>query len=192
MNRGTIYDLIDAERERQRAKFGSASIGGDAINNDKRIAIMAEELGEVAKAADALALRGGSYADELRAELVQVAACAVGWLERFGAPEHTVATPAHEVHALRAELVQLRAQVADQRRYIESRQAIDAEARDAAGAQPHETTAQAARRLRDELEGIVSGLGAWKRGAYTFDAETMLARVMERAELAMRHWSGQG
>lgn len=81
--RASIYRLIDAERARQQAKFGNCSISGESINNDKRIAIMVEELGEVAKAADELALRGGSYAQALRDELVQVAACAVGWLELF-------------------------------------------------------------------------------------------------------------
>jgi hypothetical protein len=81
MSRAAIYTLIDAERERQRAKWaGSHEWGaGDCSSPDVapivRAAVLSEECGEVARAV--LDQDDGA----LRAELVQVAAVAVAWLE---------------------------------------------------------------------------------------------------------------
>ena len=82
MRKERIWDAVDAERARQDAKWGEQ-------NHDDFtwMAILAEEVGEVAKAA--LHHNGdepGVTASEatlshLREELVQVAAVAVAWLE---------------------------------------------------------------------------------------------------------------
>ena len=71
-----IYAAIDAERERQDQKHGDRSIASPQVGMETAYLILAEEVGEVARAL----LEEGSLTD-LHQELVQVAACAVGWLE---------------------------------------------------------------------------------------------------------------
>lgn len=71
-DRLTVFDLIHKERVRQDAKWGPKNrliIGDDS----ERHLILSEEVGEVAKAI----LEG----DDVEAELIQVAAVAVAWLE---------------------------------------------------------------------------------------------------------------
>jgi NTP pyrophosphatase (non-canonical NTP hydrolase) len=84
MNRDDIYGLIDEERARQNEKWGFAH----PVSNPVWVMVMAEELGEVARAAHdmkyAIPIKRGLYWEKLRAELVQVAACAVWWLEELG------------------------------------------------------------------------------------------------------------
>ena len=73
MNRGDVYRLIDLEREQQDAKWGPAST--DASDHYCMLAILTEEVGEVARALlerDMVHMFG---------EIVQVAAVAVKWLE---------------------------------------------------------------------------------------------------------------
>ena len=72
-----IYVAIDAERVRQDEKHGGRSIASPSVDMETAYLILAEEVGEIARNL----LDGGSLA-QLREELVQVAACAVGWLER--------------------------------------------------------------------------------------------------------------
>lgn len=81
MNRGDIYQEIDLERVRQREKWAglhdwgtgdASSIGVEPIT---KAAVLTEEVGEVARAV--LELDDA----QLKAELVQVAAVAVAWLE---------------------------------------------------------------------------------------------------------------
>lgn len=85
-DRGHIYQAIDDERTRQQRLFGDQSIAG-RLSQDTRLRILVEEVGEVAMAIDQLARgieTGGDVEplrQHLREELVQVAACAVGWLE---------------------------------------------------------------------------------------------------------------
>lgn len=76
MKRVDIYKLVDAERERQELKFPGRTIADVAPLTKLRILV--EEVGEVAEALD---LEDANTERELRDELVQVAACAVGWLE---------------------------------------------------------------------------------------------------------------
>lgn len=77
----TPYDEIRAERARQRAKWGAVHAwgSGDCSSPDVaepvKLAVLTEEVGEVARA-----MLDGRPA-ELRRELVQVAAVAVAWLE---------------------------------------------------------------------------------------------------------------
>jgi NTP pyrophosphatase (non-canonical NTP hydrolase) len=80
-----IYDQIDRERQRAHAKHGASSIEGRPPADSGRLAILVEEVGEVARN-----LNDRRHADTtvelldfdalLRAELVQVAAMAVGWI----------------------------------------------------------------------------------------------------------------
>ena len=81
MNRGAIYQQINAERARQQAKWGGPHDWGEGdcssphVEETTKLCVLSEEVGEVSRA-----LLDGNKAD-LRAELVQVAAVAVAWLE---------------------------------------------------------------------------------------------------------------
>lgn len=74
--RGRILADILQERERQRAKWG------DEIPRDNFLwtTILTEEVGEVARAAHDITFADATI-DNLREELIQVAAVAVRWLE---------------------------------------------------------------------------------------------------------------
>jgi len=79
--RSQIYALIDLERSRQFDKWGGPHAWGDgdcsspAVEDIVKVAVLSEESGEVARAVlDA-------DIDQLRTELIQVAAVAVAWLE---------------------------------------------------------------------------------------------------------------
>ena len=80
MTRDQIWAVIVAERERQAAKWGGDHAWGHGdcsstgVDDAVKAAVLAEECGEVARAA----LDG---AMDLSEELVQVAAVAVAWLE---------------------------------------------------------------------------------------------------------------
>lgn len=80
MTRQEIYAAIDAERERQAAKWncehdwGYGDCSSDNVSAPVKVAVLAEECGEVARAA----MDGTA---DLWDELVQVAAVAVAWLE---------------------------------------------------------------------------------------------------------------
>lgn len=82
MNRADVYILIDAERDRQRAlwdrehEWGHGDCSSPAVAPIVKVAVLAEECGEVARV-----VLDRARADQLRAELVQVAAVAVAWLE---------------------------------------------------------------------------------------------------------------
>jgi NTP pyrophosphatase (non-canonical NTP hydrolase) len=80
MTRDEIWRAIIAERARQAAKWGGEHDWGigdcssDLVNASVKAAVLAEECGEVARAA----LDGTT---DLKDELIQVAAVAVAWLE---------------------------------------------------------------------------------------------------------------
>lgn len=78
----TIYDDIDRERQRAHAKHGASSIEGRPSADPGRLAILVEEVGEVARNLNDRRHNGTTDADiaALRAELIQVAAMAVGWI----------------------------------------------------------------------------------------------------------------
>ena len=69
--RQQIYQLIDAERDRQDAKWG-------AQRQQSPLAILAEEVGEVVKA-----ILERQPIKEVFGEIVQVAAVTVCWMEAF-------------------------------------------------------------------------------------------------------------
>jgi hypothetical protein len=81
VNRADIYATIDEERARQASKWGGDHTWGvgdcssHAVPATVKAAVLTEECGEVARAV----LERDN--DQLRRELVQVAAVAVAWLE---------------------------------------------------------------------------------------------------------------
>ena len=81
MNRAAIFDAIDAERDRQADKWGAIHPWGvgdcssDGVSAIVKAAVLSEECGEAARAV----LEQDD--EQLRRELVQVAAVAVAWLE---------------------------------------------------------------------------------------------------------------
>ncbi len=81
MTRTDIYNAIDAERVRQAElwnkdhDWGWGDCSSAALPTPVKVAVLTEEVGEVARAA----LEHDT--DGLRIELVQVAAIAVAWLE---------------------------------------------------------------------------------------------------------------
>ena len=81
MIRPYIFRLIEDERDRQRIKWapmhpwGVGDCSSDQVLPITKAAVLTEECGEVARAV----LEQDT--DQLRAELVQVAAVAVAWLE---------------------------------------------------------------------------------------------------------------
>jgi hypothetical protein len=81
MKRSDVYELIDDERGRQQSKWdgphswGSGDCSSDEVPTIVKVMVLAEEIGEVSRAVLDRA------PDDLRTELVQVAAVAVAWLE---------------------------------------------------------------------------------------------------------------
>jgi hypothetical protein len=96
--RAAVFVHIDGERSRQEALKTSGKFawtlaersrkGGHAILDSEKLAVLAEEFGEVAKeVVDGTIADDSGYPtsqarqDRLRAELIQVAACCVAWIE---------------------------------------------------------------------------------------------------------------
>ena len=81
MIRSDIYAAIDVERARQFAKWdgphdwGHGDCSSPAVADIVKTAVLSEECGEVARAVL------DTDIDQLRTELIQVAAVAVAWLE---------------------------------------------------------------------------------------------------------------
>lgn len=82
MRRADIYAAIDDERDAQARKWdrphpwGHGDCSSPAVHYTVKVAVLAEEVGEVARA-----VLDVERTDRLRTELVQVAAVAVAWLE---------------------------------------------------------------------------------------------------------------
>lgn len=79
-----IFDEIHAERERQNAlkaagKFKCTAADLEATN-DEKVVMLGEEFGEVCRA-----VHDGHTPEELREELIQVAAIAVAWVQAVDA-----------------------------------------------------------------------------------------------------------
>ena len=73
MTANEIFDRIVAERRRQQVTHTGNTLA-DKIPDSMKVTILVEEIGEVAKAVQ------DKDRDNLREELVQVAALAVAWL----------------------------------------------------------------------------------------------------------------
>jgi hypothetical protein len=91
-----VFTLIHAERERQEKSFRTGKFlftcASPTADPKRKLRILTEELGEVAKAIDQLevaesrnSLAIKSWRAELKLELIQVAAVAVAWLESLHA-----------------------------------------------------------------------------------------------------------
>lgn len=76
-----IIEAIGDERERQRAKWtpphawGQGDCSSAAVPAQVKVAVLVEECGEIARAVL------DNNREQLRTELIQVAAVAVAWLE---------------------------------------------------------------------------------------------------------------
>jgi hypothetical protein len=87
-----VYDDIRAERERAHAAHGPTSAEALAVTDLARLAVLVEEMGEVAREFNDTRhhARGPSGAmpgvnlDRLRNELVQLAATAAAWADNIG------------------------------------------------------------------------------------------------------------
>jgi hypothetical protein len=83
----TVFFEIADERLRQRRLLCNGQIlftlDSPVVDNDRKLRICAEEIGEVAGALDKLegSPRARRRKSELRKELIQLAACCVAWLE---------------------------------------------------------------------------------------------------------------
>lgn len=85
MKRKEVIDLIQAERYRQEelkaaGRFPFTCADTPGLTTGQKVAVLAEECGEVARAAlaaDGLVKDGG----DVKKELIQVAAVCVAWLE---------------------------------------------------------------------------------------------------------------
>lgn len=86
-SRRRIFAEIESERLRQKKLLNTGQIlftlDSPVVDNDRKLRICAEELGEIAGALDKLegSPRARSRKDDLRKELIQLAACLVAWLE---------------------------------------------------------------------------------------------------------------
>jgi hypothetical protein len=77
-----IYGAVAAERKRAHDKHGEKSMEGVGIAHEKRLRILLEEVGEVAKELnDAEVEERPVILIDLHAELVQVAAMACAWAD---------------------------------------------------------------------------------------------------------------
>ena len=75
MTRAGIFDEINAERDRQERILNGRTCANPDVGDFERVAVLTEEVGEVARAILDCDLA------QTRLELVQVAAVAVAWLE---------------------------------------------------------------------------------------------------------------
>lgn len=85
---------IRAEAIRAHDKHGNFSMFGSAHNDDSRLTILTEELGEVARAINDTRLGELEQPAELYGELVQVAAMALTWLARIESEAEPPPAPA--------------------------------------------------------------------------------------------------
>lgn len=77
-----VWDAICGEMTDAQLTYGSAWIGGDVLDAAERLAVLMEEVGEVAR--EVLAVNRPQH---IRDELIQVAACAVAWIEAIDAED---------------------------------------------------------------------------------------------------------
>jgi hypothetical protein len=83
-----VYDEIHAERLRAHAKHGDTSMEGLDVADPVRLGVLTEEVGEVARALNEARHRGELDGQQLRRELIQVAAMATAWADVLsGQPE---------------------------------------------------------------------------------------------------------
>jgi hypothetical protein len=72
---------VQAEATRAHLRHGRNSMLYQDTTNERRLAILAEEVGEVARALNEYAITGALDETNLEKELIQVAAMAASWVE---------------------------------------------------------------------------------------------------------------
>ena len=85
----SIWDEVAAERARAHAKHGDKSMEAADWDDMKRLRILMEEVGEVARAFNDLDLGQTTAAEaaaNARGELIQVSAMAGAWADRIPPP----------------------------------------------------------------------------------------------------------
>jgi NTP pyrophosphatase (non-canonical NTP hydrolase) len=86
----TVYQEIQTERERAHLVHGATSNEASPWDSDRRLRVLVEEVGEVAKAFndhEHNKLTDGQLRREVRKELIQVAAMAASWADSVPRPE---------------------------------------------------------------------------------------------------------
>lgn len=78
MSRASTLKAISVAASRAEGKHGLAWIGSPHLYHERRLTITAEEFGEVARSV----CEGRE--NRLREEILDLAACCVGWLEALG------------------------------------------------------------------------------------------------------------
>lgn len=81
------YLSVAEEVERAHKKHGSNSMFHPSQSHERRLAILTEEVGEVARELNEQAITGTLNEPKLCAELMQVAAMAMTWLEAIYAAD---------------------------------------------------------------------------------------------------------
>lgn len=104
-----IWAEVQAERDRAHAKHGEKSMESSPWTSERRLRILVEEVGEVAKELNDADIEGrGVDPEELRSELIQVAAMAGAWADAVPAADevriervnqYTLSVDGHEVIA---------------------------------------------------------------------------------------------
>lgn len=80
----TVWDEVQAERERAHAKHGDTSMESLSAFDLTRLSVLMEEVGEVAREFNEFRHTGEIRAADLRKELIQVAAMAGSWADTLG------------------------------------------------------------------------------------------------------------
>lgn len=84
-----IFAEVQAERERAHAKHGDTSMESKPWDAERRLTILTEEVGEVARAYNEREhgnLVGDAFTAQLRSELIQCAAMATAWADVVPVP----------------------------------------------------------------------------------------------------------
>lgn len=82
MERTEIFGLLDLARRRQQAKHGNQTPANPMMDPHWKLTVLVEEVGEVARALQ----DSQDDPDHLAAELIDVAAVALAWLESIELP----------------------------------------------------------------------------------------------------------
>lgn len=79
---GLTLDAIQAEATRAHLRHGEHSMLGQAVTDDRRLSILTEEVGEIARELNDAAIEGRPVnRDQLVKELIQAGAMCASWVE---------------------------------------------------------------------------------------------------------------
>ncbi len=83
LSEGLLFEVAE-EADRAHRKHGESSMYYPGTSHERRLAILAEEAGEVARELNEAAASGHLDLGRLRAEAIQVAAVALTWAQAIG------------------------------------------------------------------------------------------------------------